>query len=96
VSVAITNPGAVAGAEVVQLYVGYPAAAGEPPQLLRAFAKTRVLAPGEAQTVAWALGSRAFAIFDVVTDDWAVLPGAYTVHAAASSRDVRLSAQLHL
>ena len=35
----VTNAGTVAGAEVVQVYIGYPAASGEPPKQLRFFSK---------------------------------------------------------
>jgi beta-glucosidase len=96
VSVTVTNSGAVAGAEVAQLYVGYPAAAGEPPQQLRAFRRTWVLAPGEAATVEWTLSARAFSIFDVVSDDWVVLPGSYELRVGASSRDIRLATSVSI
>ena len=96
VSVTVTNSGAVAGAEVAQLYVGYPAAAGEPPQQLRAFRRTWVLAPGEAATVEWTLSARAFSIFDVVSDDWRVLPGSYELRVGASSRDIRLATSVSI
>ena len=96
VSVVVTNTGAVAGAEVAQLYVNYPEAAGEPPQLLRAFRRTWALQPGEAATVEWLLPARAFSVFDVVSDDWRVLPGAYELRVGASSRDIRLTASVSI
>jgi beta-glucosidase len=37
----IKNTGSVYGAEVVQFYLGFPAAAGEPPKVLRGFRKVR-------------------------------------------------------
>lgn len=89
VTLTVINSGKVAGAEVVQLYVAYPAAAGEPPQLLRAFHKTAVLAPGDSEVVVLSLATRALSWFDVETDEWAVLPGAYTLRVGASSRDIR-------
>jgi len=89
VTLTVTNVGKVAGAEVVQLYVAYPSAAGEPPQLLRAFHKTAVLAPGANEVVVLSLATRALSWFDVVADAWAVLPGAYTLHVGSSSRDIR-------
>jgi beta-glucosidase len=42
----VTNNGTTVGAEVVQLYLEFPASAGEPPQQLKAFAKTPVLGRG--------------------------------------------------
>jgi beta-glucosidase len=38
----IKNTGSVYGAEVVQFYLGFPAAAGEPPKVLRGFRKVRI------------------------------------------------------
>jgi beta-glucosidase len=35
----IKNTGSVYGAEVAQLYLGFPASAGEPPKVLRGFRK---------------------------------------------------------
>ena len=50
VEVTVTNSGAMAGDEVVQLYIKYPAGVNAPPKELKAF--TRVsLAPGESKPV---------------------------------------------
>jgi beta-glucosidase len=38
----IKNTGSAYGAEVAQLYLAFPAAAGEPPKVLRGFRKARV------------------------------------------------------
>ena len=56
VSVTIKNTGAVHGAEVVQLYLGFPPSAGEPPQVLRGFQKLD-LAPGAGATATFNLGA---------------------------------------
>ena len=45
-AVAVTNAGDVAGADVPQLYLRFPAAARQPPLVLRGFAKTGLLAAG--------------------------------------------------
>lgn len=39
VSITVTNSGKLTGKEVVQLYVGFPEEAGEPPQMLKGFKK---------------------------------------------------------
>ena len=50
VSVRVTNSGKRAGAEVVQLYLGFPSEAAEPPRQLKGFARVD-LKPGESKTV---------------------------------------------
>ncbi|MFF2369211.1 glycoside hydrolase family 3 C-terminal domain-containing protein [Agromyces sp. NPDC058110] len=89
--VTVTNTGAVAGDEIVQVYAEAPrAAAGQvrAPRELAGFARVG-LAPGESATVEIALGERAFQVFDTGAHDWRVAPGEYAVLAGASSRDIR-------
>jgi beta-glucosidase len=85
----VANTGARAGAEVVQLYLGYPAAAAEPPQQLKGFEKVW-LKPGEAKTVTIALNPASLAVWDENTHAWKTVPGSYTVAVGSSSRDIRL------
>ena len=80
----------------MQLYVGYPPALGEPPQLLRAFKRTRVLQAGETEDVQWLLDARAFSVFDVVADDWRVHAGTYSLRLGTSSRNIQHTLALHL
>lgn len=89
VTAKIENAGKVAGAEVAQLYIGFPAAAGEPPKLLKAFIKA-TLAPGQSTTVAFDLTARDFSIWDVEATAWKIVNGAFTIHVGSSSRDIRL------
>jgi beta-glucosidase len=96
VSFNVTNAGSVAGAEVAQLYVSFPAGLGEPPQQLRGFQKTRVLQPGESVAVTLALDTPRLSIFDVVSDDWRVPRGEFGARVGASSRDIRLTAPFAL
>jgi beta-glucosidase len=84
----VTNSGTRAGAEVVQLYVGFPASAGEPPWQLKAFEKVR-LEPGQSKDVAFRLPSRAFASWDEAAKAWKTHAGAYQVAVGSSSRDLR-------
>jgi beta-glucosidase len=93
-SVTVTNSGRVAGQEVVQLYLGFPEAAGEPPQQLKAFGKTIALAPGESATVTLALTEREFSFWDVDTHAWVVAKGTHKVGVGASSRDIRLTSTI--
>lgn len=88
--VTVTNDGGVAGADVVQLYLRYPEEAGEPPLVLRGFAKTAVLAPGASARVSFELKARDFAVYDEAAAGWRVVRGEFGVVVGASSRDARL------
>ena len=88
VSVSVQNTGAVAGAEVVQLYLGFPASAGEPPQQLKHFQKV-MLAPAAKQTLTFKLVDRDTSIWDATTHAWSKVTGAFAVTVGASSRDAK-------
>jgi beta-glucosidase len=85
----VSNSGGVFGKEVPQLYISFPAAAGEPPFQLRDF-EVVPLAPGETGQVVFTLDSRAISIWDVETYAWKVVPGTFGVSVGASSRNFRL------
>jgi beta-glucosidase len=86
----LTNTGTLAGAEVPQLYLGFPAAAGEPPKLLKGFQKI-TLSPGQTQHVTFNLNWEDLANWDVPSRGWLVTPGVFQVLVGASSRDIRLT-----
>jgi beta-glucosidase len=93
----VTNTGKVPGAEVVELYVTAPRQGLPKPAIeLRRFGKTRRLAPGEAETLSFELGPRELASFDPSAAVWVVAAGAYTLHAGASSADLRQKASLNI
>ena len=85
----IANTGHRAGAEVVQVYVEQPAANGEPPRQLRAFAKT-ALQPGQSRHVMMTLDPRSFSIYDPAARAWRSPAGTYRIMAGTSSRDLPL------
>ena len=89
VRVDVTNTGKRSGAEVVEVYVGQPAANGEPPHQLRAFGKVRLQA-GETKSVTLALDPRSFSIYDASARGWISPPGRYAILAGTSSRDLPL------
>ena len=93
VTVDITNNGKVAGAEIPQLYLGFPAAAGEPPQLLKGFEKL-MLAPGQKATATFELTERDVSVYDVSTHAWRRVSGDFGVFVGASSKDIRLTGKL--
>ena len=96
-SVAVSNAGAVAGREVVQLYLEFPASAGEPPLVLRAFGRTGLLQPGASELVQLDLSAHDLAVWD---DEggagWLPATGEYVAHVGASSRDLRLDASFEV
>jgi beta-glucosidase len=85
----VTNSGKREGAEVVQLYLGSPAAAEEPPKQLKGFEKV-LLKPGESKIVTMQLDKEALAAWDPEIHGWKVYSGAYSVMVGSSSRDIRL------
>lgn len=91
VSVDVTNTGAVAGKEVVQLYVANrESTVIRPVKELRDFAKVE-LAPGETKTVNFTLDKRAFAYYSVRIHDWHVESGEFDIMIGRSSRDIELT-----
>jgi beta-glucosidase len=92
-SVTITNTGKVAGRDVVQLYVSAPGQSMPKPAIeLKGFAKTKALAPGEAQTLTFELKPADLASFDEAGSAWMAEAGTYTVKVGASSEDIRQTA----
>jgi beta-glucosidase len=89
-TVKVTNTGTSTGEEVVQVYVSYPADAGEPPKQLRAFKKV-LLEPGKSRTVSLTLGERALAVYDTAKESWVVNSGSYGIYAGTSSFDTPLT-----
>ncbi len=94
VTVDITNTGRYKGAEVVQLYVAAPKGKLEKPvKELRAFAKTRVLQPGESQTLTMMVRAEDLASFNEAKSQWETDKGQYRFLVAAAVDDVK--ATLH-
>jgi beta-glucosidase len=89
VSFTITNTGTRAGAEVAQVYLAMPAAAGEPPKQLKGFQKVS-LNPGASTRVTIPLDTRAFQYWDSSAHNWATTHGAYTVMVGGSSGNLPL------
>lgn len=88
VTVTIENSGAIQGAEVAQLYVGYPASAGAPPKQLRGFEKI-ALDAGAKDNVSFTLKRRDLSIWESATQNWVLPTGDFTFMVGASSRDIR-------
>ena len=94
ISLMVRNMGQVDGAEVVQVYVGdLSQTVFRPEKELREFAKVYLKA-GESKRVSFTLDARAFSIYDTEAGDWRVPEGVYKVWVGASSREVRLEAEV--
>lgn len=93
VSCRVTNTGARAGAEVVQLYVRDKLASAVRPVLeLKGFRKV-ALAAGESTMVTFELGPDELSMLDAAMRR-VVEPGAFEVRVGRSSRDIRLEGLL--
>jgi len=94
VKVDVQNPGSLVGAEVVQLYLGFPSSSGEPPQQLKGFQKI-LLGVNAKQTITFNLSDRDLSIWDADAHKWAVQSGSFAVLIGASSADIRLKGTLN-
>ena len=84
VTAVITNTGGVSGSDVAQLYIGDPAAAGEPPRQLEGFARA-TLKPHQSQTVTFKLSGHALSYFNPTAGGWTLPGGQYSIYVGDSS-----------
>lgn len=87
----VSNTGAVAGAEIVQLYLGMPSSTEvpQPPRQLKGFQKLN-LARGATAHVHLVLDGRSLSYWDTKAHGWTIMPGTYEIMVGSSSRDIRL------
>ena len=96
-TITVTNTGKVAGREVVELYVSAPAGGLEKPaRELKAFAKTKLLAPGESETLTMKVSAYELASFNDEHSAWETAAGTYEVLFGASSVDIRSTATFRI
>ena len=96
VSLTVKNTGNVAGKETVQIYVIPPETGIIRSKIeLKGFAKAE-LASGESKRVELSLDKRSFCIYSTAKRDFVVPDGDYTIVAAASVKDIRLQATVHV
>ena len=87
----------MAGKEVVQLYVTAPKGQIEKPALeLKDFGKTRLLQPGEKQTLTFTVTDYDLASFHEAGNQWVADAGTYVVKAGAAVDDIRSTATYKL
>lgn len=94
-TVILENTGSVPGAEVPQLYLGFPSStpAGTPPKQMRGFEKV-YLEVGQRVVVEFPLARRDVSYWDIVAQDWVIPSGAFNVMVGFSSRNIKLSGSL--
>lgn len=92
VSVRVTNTGKRSGKEVVQLYVHAPKGGLDKPlRELKAFAKTRELAPGESETVTLQVSAYELASFSEKASAWQTAKGNYEVQLCKDAATVAIT-----
>ncbi len=98
VKVTVQNTGdQYAGRETVQVYLSQPQGKLDKPyQVLTGFAKTGLLAPGQAETVEVSFSLRAVASYDEERAAWVLEEGLYPLRVGSHSRDTHIAAVLQL
>lgn len=90
-SCVVRNTGAVAGKEVVQLYVSAPKSdLAKPVRELKSFNKTNLLQPGEKQTLTFILTPNDFASYYTNESAWIATSGLYKVQIGSSVSSIEL------
>lgn len=90
VTVTVENTGAYRGKEIVQVYVKKPGTSQEQPALaLAAFGKTKLLRPGESETLTLRIDDYALRTYLETVSDWILEEGEYRLYTAASVCDLR-------
>ena len=90
----VTNSGKVAGSEVPQLYLSYPAAATDPAvpaKVLRYFKKFCASAAESEAAMSFVLTDRDVSNWDLDAKQWKVTKGAFKVSVGSSSQDIHLT-----
>ncbi|MEO6733643.1 MAG: glycoside hydrolase family 3 C-terminal domain-containing protein [Ferruginibacter sp.] len=96
-TVTITNKGKVPGKEVVQLYLSAPVnKIDKPAGELKAFAKTKLLKPGESQTLSFTVTAPDLASYHIASSSWIADAGKYVVMIGASSLNSKQTASFKL
>jgi len=96
-AVTVKNTGNKAGKEVVELYLTAPAGkVDKPTSELKGFAKTKLLQPGQSETVSFVISPADLASFNTNASAWIADAGKYEVKIGASSLDVKQTGSFNL
>jgi len=98
ISVKVKNTGKVAGKEVAELYISAPKSneLAKPNKELKAFAKTKLLQPGEEQALIMTLSLKDLASFNDKGSEWVVDAGVYNILIGSSSDNMKQHLQLKI
>lgn len=90
VACSVKNTGSVAGKQVVQLYLSAPTKQIDKPiQELKVFEKSKLLLPGESQSLKFVIKGKDLASFNSNQSAWITDAGKYFVKLGFSSRDIQ-------
>ena len=94
VKIDVKNTGKMAGRNVVELFVAAPNSKklNKPEKELRNYAKTRLLQPGETETVTMKVKTEDLASFNEKASAWKTDAGVYTFMICSSANDVEAKA----
>jgi beta-glucosidase len=92
-SFAVQNTGQRSGQETAQVYVKFPASAGEPAKRLVAWEKASIAA-GDTHHLTFTIDPLYLSIFNTKTDKWEIVPGEYEVFAGPASDALPLHAKV--
>ncbi len=86
-SITVTNTGSVAGKEAVGIYVKAPLGSfkDKPSAELKEFGKTRLLQPGESQTLTFSVPVRQLASYNSQKSRWETAKGSYKAYFGADA-----------
>ena len=95
--VKVTNAGAVSSRFVAQLYVTAPTGRlGRPYQELKGYAKTKELAPGASETLAFTVPTELLTSYDTEKAAFVMEPGMYLFRVGSDAKDTEVGAVLQL
>ena len=96
-TITVKNTGNNPGKEVVEIYVKAPEGGLEKPFVeLKGFAKTRLLLPGESETITIMVDNYSLASFNESVSAWESASGQYSVFFASSVADFRAEGRYRL
>jgi len=89
IRVSVKNTGGRAAPTVAQLYLQFPASAGNSVPVLKGFKKTSEISPGSSQEVVFELTQRDLSYYSAEWGGWIKATCDFTAHIGESSADIR-------